>query len=541
MIRSPKIQLRTVVVFGGLATIAVLIATPIRRQTPTNQTWYGYGGNPQHTSTSSVPAAAMGNILWDVEVDKYPQNAGSSHYAAPSITAANTVVFGVKTGESDGWEIQGRSGANGALMWDKVTDYSVPTTSETSWTSTYPMGLVMSGVAFAGGGGTIYVKTNADQASSLVNRFCFYQPIATYLKSPSSFAPLKINTPMTADKVGNIFYGYRTYSGLDAATAKKVGSGGFVKTNIDGTSVFRPASQMVPSNAGDDVHPCFNAAPALANSPNSLYVAIQNASQGHSYLVRLNAVTLEPMSRVLLVDPANKGDVWLCTCSSASPMVAPDNQVFYGVLRNNDGTSHGWMLQFNMALSQTDANGNRYPVGAFGWDDTAAVVPSKAVKAYKGTSPYLLLTKYNNYYGYGGGDGRNHLGILDPKNDNVSTDRTTGIAVDNEVLLILGPTCDSDFYACTPTTNVQTNTAVPVREWCINAAAIDPVTRSAVVNSEDGHAYRWNFDTNTLTQGTKLAPATGEPYTSTAIGPDGTCYAINNAHLCAIRAKSTAP
>ena len=70
-----------------------------------------------------------------------------------------------------------------------------------------------------------------------------------------------------------------------------------------------------------------------------------------------------------------------------------------------------------------------------------------------------------------------------------------------------------------------------MREWCINSAAVDPVTRSAIVNNEDGNVYRWDFVTNTLSPALNLAPPTGEAYTPTVIGPDGAGYAINNATL----------
>ena len=87
----------------------------------------------------------------------------------------------------------------------------------------------------------------------------------------------------------------------------------------------------------------------------------------------------------------------------------------------------------------------------------------------------------------------------------------------NEVLTVLGPTHNPDLPG--------------VNEWCINSAAIDPLNKCAVVNSEDGHVYRWSFVTNTLSTGLKLAEPTGEAYTSTVIGPDGAIYAINNAQL----------
>jgi hypothetical protein len=63
---------------------------------------------------------------------------------------------------------------------------------------------------------------------------------------------------------------------------------------------------------------------------------------------------------------------------------------------------------------------------------------------------------------------------------------------------------------------------------------VDPLTKSAVVNSEDGKAYRWDFTTNTFTEGVRLTSGIGEAYTPTVIGVDGTSYAISNATLFAI-------
>jgi hypothetical protein len=73
-----------------------------------------------------------------------------------------------------------------------------------------------------------------------------------------------------------------------------------------------------------------------------------------------------------------------------------------------------------------------------------------------------------------------------------------------------------------------------VREWCINTAAVDPFTKSAIVNSEDGIVYRWDFTTNKLIESLRLTAGRGEAYTPTVIGVDGTIYAINDAILFAI-------
>ena len=71
-------------------------------------------------------------------------------------------------------------------------------------------------------------------------------------------------------------------------------------------------------------------------------------------------------------------------------------------------------------------------------------------------------------------------------------------------------------------------------EWCINTAVVDPATDSILAGSEDGKLYRWNLASNTFTQVLKLTNGVGEAYTPTAVGPDGTVYAINNATIFAV-------
>jgi hypothetical protein len=90
-----------------------------------------------------------------------------------------------------------------------------------------------------------------------------------------------------------------------------------------------------------------------------------------------------------------------------------------------------------------------------------------------------------------------------------------------EVITVNGVTADDSGYPA-------------VLEWCINTAAIDPFTKSAIVNSEDGVVYRWDFTTNTLSQHVTLTSGRGEAYTPTLVGPDGTVYAINDSILFAV-------
>jgi hypothetical protein len=173
------------------------------------------------------------------------------------------------------------------------------------------------------------------------------------------------------------------------------------------------------------------------------------------------------------------------------------------------------MLHFSADLQTTKTP------GGFGWDDTPSIVPAAAVASYAGTSSYLLLTKYNDYASTGG-QGQNRMAILDPFA--TMTDPISGATVMKEVLTVLGPTPDDDFPG----------NPLAVREWCINTAAVDPTTRSAFVNNEDGKLYRWDLVTGTLADQVVLTPGIGEAYTPTLIGPDGTVYAINDGKLFAV-------
>src|SRR5580704_9370111 len=176
---------------------------------------------------------------------------------------------------------------------------------------------------------------------------------------------------------------------------------------------------------------------------------------------------------------------------TATPTVGPDGDVYYGVLENPPASNHyrGWMLHFNSLLTQT-----KIP-GAFGWDDTASIVPAALVSSYHGSSSYLLMTKYNNYADYGaGGNGSNKIAVLDPQNSEI--DPISGATVMNEILTIVGPTPNPDLPG--------------VREWCINSAAVDPFSKSVLANNEDGKLYRWDLTSNVFSESVVLTSGIGE-------------------------------
>jgi hypothetical protein len=152
------------------------------------------------------------------------------------------------------------------------------------------------------------------------------------------------------------------------------------------------------------------------------------------------------------------------------------------------------------------------------------------VPSYSGYSSYLLLTKYNDYW-EGGGDGLNRVAVLDP--NDTQLDPISNTQTMKEILTVLGPTPDP--------VGIAAGRPSAVTEWCINTAAIDPYSYSALIGSEDGHLYRWNLATNQLTENVRLAPPLGEPYTPTAIAPDGAVIAINNSTLFVVAHDGAPP
>jgi hypothetical protein len=227
---------------------------------------------------------------------------------------------------------------------------------------------------------------------------------------------------------------------------------------------------------------------------------------------------------VRLRDPVSGQDATSNDASTASPTVGPDGDVYFGILEAPLYSNHarGWLLHFSKDLSK------QKPFGAFGWDDTASIVPASMVPRYHGRSTYLLMTKYNDYAD-GGGTGINRLAILDPNETAIDPiSRTRSMRVVESIA------------ATAPDPQASVDHPGAVLEWCINMAAVDPKTRSVFANNRDGRLYRWDLRTNRFSQVITLSPSIGEAYTPTAIGPDGTVYVIHDSVLFAVGARRSA-
>ena len=484
--------------------------------------WNTLGGNAQHTGISATPAQPMGAIRWSTPVDlSSPTDPILVHYGSPVITPANTVIIPVKTGVDDGFRLDARKGSDGTLVWTAATDYLLP---PHTWVPSYAPTLAAGGrVWYAGAGGTVYFRDNLDAAVPLHNGQAAFFGLNAYQLDPASFnTKVFINTPITADAGGNIYFGFRTAAGAPLGLTN-----GIARVDAAGNGIWVPAAAVGGSPVASTVP--HQTAPALSPDESTLYVVVADDTGSTVWLAGLDPATLAvrdaspgvPM-RVLLKDPRDGGsnNAIVPDISSASPMVGPDGDVYFGVQGSPFNGSRGWLLHYSANLQQTKTP------GGFGWDTTPAVVPAAAVPSYTGTSAYLVFTKYNDYAGFDGGYGVNRIAILDPNDTMIEPHPSSnGTLVMKLILAIAGPTPDPENLADYPDA---------VREWCINAGAVDPATGAVIANSEDGKVYRWDLATNTLSQAVTLTVGIGEAYTATLIGPDGTVYATNGGILNAV-------
>ncbi len=346
------------------------------------------------------------------------------------------------------------------------TAYALP---PHDWTPSFPAQLTPQNVLYyAGPGGTVLARETPDSAAGATRQYAFYGLAKFTAAKPAYTATVMIDTPITSDAAGDIYFGF-----FAGATNPGGLTSGIARIGADGTGTWISASDA----AGDPTMTgvATNCAPAVSADQSTIYIAVTNGFGGD--LVGLNATTLHPLYNAPLIDPSSGDAAWISENSSAAPTVGPDGDVFYGVLEEPfpDHNDRGWLLHFDATLATVKTP------GSFGWDDTVSVVPAGAVPSYKGTSTYLLMSKYNNYLDIGSGNGRNRIAILDPTAggpDPILKDVTVMQAVMTE----LGPT---------PFPGAPKGA---VYEWCINSAAVDAATNSVFANSEDGHLYRWDSE-----------------------------------------------
>lgn len=475
--------------------------------------WRGFGGDAQHRAQAAIATQDLNRIVWRTPVDSAPPYNASgallAHYGSPLCTTKNTVLVPLRN--PGGFVLEARAGDTGALLWSVASDHRPA--PGFNWVPSWNPALDATNRVFApAAGGRLIVRDDADNTALSPRRVAFFGDAAYATDAATYDATVYINTPLTVDDAGNVFFGFVVTGGNPAGLVS-----GIARLAADGTGRWVGAAQAAGDSAIAKV--ATNCAPALSNDGRTLYLAV-NITRGtapvqRGLLLALDSTTLATKAAVPLLEPGSGALARVSDDSTSSPTIGPDGDVYYGVLEPSFGrhNARGWLLHFDATLATPKTP------GSFGWDDTVSVMPASAVSGYSGGSAYLLMSKYNDYAGVGTGRGDNRIALLDP-NATQADPVTPAVTVMREVLTIAGPTADG--------------AAPAVKEWCINTAAVDPARKSILANSEDGWLYRWDLATNSFTQKVPLTNGIAESYTPTAIGADGKVYAINNAALFAV-------
>jgi hypothetical protein len=429
----------------------------------------------------------MNRVLWSTTVD-VTHNATSSHYGAPLITASNTVIVPTVASSSN-YIINAYEGGTGRLKYTLKNDYRFPG-NITIWPVYQPVLVALpSGIrlSYPGAGGTVYYVENPD--SDTPNppiQICFYTNLTGYASNAAAFnSNLFINTPLTASTNGEIYFAFRALGTIpDPINTNK---SGFVRIDADGNGTYVLTTTATGStNAGPSPQNC---APALSHDGSTVYVVARSF-----FLLGLDSQTLATKyARTLAGDMGDN--------ATTSPTVGPDGDVYLGL---SNGSTLGSLAHFSGDLVTAKLS------GSFGWDCTAAVVPSSVVPSYRGPSSYLLCCKYNDY------TTRNRIALLDPNTPQFRSGFGTCM---REVYTTFSPTPMAS--------TIQT-------EWCINTEAVNPATACVFSSNEDGRLYRWNLAANSLSEAIALNAGVPEPYVPSCIGPDGAIYTIIGGTLYAV-------
>lgn len=279
-----------------------------------------FAGNAQHTSNYAAPAQTLNTIKWSTSIDF--NNTGLAHYGSPLVTTSNTVLVPVKTA-GNGFRVDAFSGANGSPKYVIGTDYILPAHN---WIPTYnpciATGSFGTRMYYAGAGGTIWHIDNPDSNTpGPPVREVFYTSLANYNANAGAYnSTIFVNTPITADAAGNIYFGFRVQG--TAPAPLNTTQSGYARLDTNGNGIYVLAGTAVNDGAMSRVS--HNLAPALSNDGSTLYVVVTSSANSSGYLLGLDPTTLGTKYSVFLRDPRNNNPASIPDDGTASPMVAPD-------------------------------------------------------------------------------------------------------------------------------------------------------------------------------------------------------------------------
>ncbi len=324
----------------------------------------------------------------------------------------------------------------------------------------------------------------------------------SYDANPAAFdGSVFINTPLTADAQGNVFFGFHV-TGTNPAGLMS----GIARVAPDGTGTWVGAAAA----AGDPAiqKPAMNCAPALSLDGSTVYIAVNvnlargRHAAGHAARARQHT-TLATRAAVALTDPNLGTPARISDDGTAAPVIGPDGRVFYGVLEAHvPDPQRARLAAAVRCAAQSGGGAGQLRVGRVAERDPgvdgAAPTP--------GASTYLLAQKYNNYRR------RRHRRRAQPARGA----RPEGEPGRPGRAGRAGHARGDDDPRADPATAITTTRGAS------GASTRWPPIRlrgSILANNEDGMLYRWDLATNTLSQNVQLTTGLGQAYTPTLVAP----------------------
>ena len=264
-----------------------------------------FAGNAQHTSIYAAPAQNLNLIKWSTSIDL--NNTGALiHYGAPLVTAANTVLVPVKTGTTNGFRVDAIDGATAAAKYSLASDYILPAhVWMPSYQPTVATGAFGTRLYYPGAGGTIFHVDNPDSLTpSAPVRHVFYTSLAGYNANAAAYNnSIFVNTPITADANGNIFFGFRVQG--TAPAPLNTTQSGYARIDANGNASFILANVAANDNLISQTS--HNIAPALSNDGTTVYVVVKWSTDfKYGYLLGLDSTTLATKIFCLPARPAQQ-------------------------------------------------------------------------------------------------------------------------------------------------------------------------------------------------------------------------------------------
>jgi hypothetical protein len=314
---------------GGSSAVPTPTPTPTPDPTPTpvnGPAWPSYGRDAQHAANSGIATQNLSRIVWQTPVDTAPQYSPQGyllvHYGSPVISGKNTVVIPVKRAAAALYKIEARNGTTGTLMWSMDSDYVMPANN---WTPTYNVTLTSASKMVAPAiGGRVIVRDDVDSATAASTTVAFYGDAVYTANKAALDAGVKINTPITVDTAGNMYFGFMAAGG-NPANLKS----GLARLGADGKGSWIAATDAASDAAILKV--AMSSAPALSVDQKTVYVSV-NGTNSVGYLVALDSATLAVKAKVKLLDPDTNAPSRVSDDSTSAPTVGPDGDVYYGVL-----------------------------------------------------------------------------------------------------------------------------------------------------------------------------------------------------------------